>query len=888
MQKTPMWRRYLRFFGSDVAEDVRDELQFHLESKFAELVEQGWTPEAARAEAVRQFGDVRKIHRTCTAVAEQKEERMKKIEHMTAVFQDVKSGARQLRQSIGTTTLALSALAIGMGVVTAVFSVVYAVVLRPLPFPSPERLVTVWSVLEGTEDVVTPRNFDAWRREAKSFERLGAMQPTTFTLSRAGNVAQIPGAFASADYFRVFGIFPELGRTFTAEEDRAPRRHLVVLSHRLWQERFGGKRDILGSEVYLNREAFTVIGVMPASFSVRPGSEEVWAPLALSGQEMNWTGGILNVAGRLKTGTNRQQAQAEMNVLARHLAAQYPDMNRNRGIRVGDYAADLVGDLRSRLFVLLGAVGFVLLIACANVANLLLARSAGRKQELAVRSALGANRSRIVRQLLTESMLVGLAAAALGLLLAQLLIDTVRKLNFDSIPRLEEAGVNGTVFLFALFLALASTLIAGLLPAVRAAQVDIQSVLRNGGRGAAGAARDLARSVYIAGEVALALMLLIGAGLLIETAITAEHIQPGFSPRRLVTGRTALPMNIYKNSEQVIGTYRRILENLGEQPGVESAALSSKVPLSVSTVGLVLKQNSLDRPLRQDYATELRYVSSGYLATMQIPLLKGRDFSVQDKADSAQVVMINKTMANHLFPTGAAVGQLIRVPELEGRNSAWEVVGVVADVRSNGIMTAAPPVIYVPFTEVASNPWHWVEQSLYLVARTRSDSMNVTDVLKRSLSSVDPELPLGDVRTMEQRLASSAAMAHFYTRVLTALGACGLLLTVAGIYGVVSYFAGRQRAEIGIRLALGSSKGRVLLLVIRQGMRPVAAGLGIGMVGSLMTSRLLAGQVYGANANVAMIMLLAGVVLAGVAVVACYLPARQAAGIDPMVALRTQ
>lgn len=888
MRNIPMWRRYLRFFGSDVVADIRDELDFHFECKVEELKEQGWPAEKARTEALRQFGDMIAVRTVCESVATRREKQMKISESWAALYQDVRYGITQLRHSAGTTLLTVLILGLGMGAVTAAFSVLYAVVLRPLPFPAPDQLVSLWSVRQGVDDVVTPRNFDSWRRQAHSFRRIGALQPTTFTLSKSATATQIPGGFASAGYFPVFGISPELGRTFTAEEDRAPRLHLAILSHQLWQERFGGNREILGQQIHLNREAFTVVGVMPPSFSVRPGSEQVWVPLALSGQEMNWTGGILQVVGRLRDGLNMEQAQAEMNVLARSLETLYPDMNHNRGIRVRNYADDLVGDYKSRLFILLSAVGLVLLIACANVANLLLAKTAGRKQELAVRAAIGATRARVIRQLLTESLIVGLVGATLGLCFAQALVHLLTKLNLGTIPRLDEASVSAPVFLFALCLGCLSTILAGLMPALRAAQIDIQTVLRQGGRGAAGLARDPARSAYIAAETALALVLLISAGLLIRTAIAAQQVLPGFSPDRVMTGRTALPSAVYRDSKSVSRTYEAVLQYLRQQPGVVSAGLTSKVPLSLSTVGLSLKPSAVSTPLKQDVATELHYVSDGYLATMRIPLLKGRDFSIHDRADSTQVILVSSSLARRLWQEGQAVGETVRIPELEGRNEAWQVVGVVADVRGNGLLSEAPLVIYIPFTQVSTNPWHWIEQSLYLVARTRTEAVSVSGLLQRVLKRIDPELPLGDVRTMNQRLARSASLARFYTLVLTLLGICGLLLTAAGIYGVVAYFVSRQRAEIGIRLALGASARGVLLLIIRQGMRPVLWGVIIGLFTSLLTTRLLASQLYAVSATDPPTLFGVTLTLILVAVLACYFPARQAAHVDPMCALRSE
>ncbi len=889
MTRTPIWRRYLRFFGPDVEADVDDELRFHLDTQVDELIAEGWTPEAARAEAQRRFGNVVSVREICQRVANQREKKMNYAEWIATCWQDVKYAARQLRRhGPGSTLFAMLTLGVGIGAVTSVFSIVYAVLLRPLPFPAPERLVTVWSTREGTDDVVTPRNFDSWRRESHSFSRLGALQRSTFTLSEAGRAMQVPGAFASADFFRVFGLSPELGRTFTDDEDRRPRPHLVILSHRLWQARFGGNRQILDAQIRLNREPYTVIGIMPPGFSLRADSEQLWVPLALSGQEMSWMGGVLSVVGRLQPDVTRKQAQAEMKVLARNLEVRYPEMNRGRGIRIGDYAADLIGDYRQKLLVLLGAVGFVLLIACSNVANLLLARGAGRTQELGVRTALGATRVRIIRQLLTESLLVALFGAGLGLVSAECLASTVRTLGTDAIPRLDEARVNSVVFLFALTLAVLSTLLSGVLPAIRAAQVDIQTVLRQGGRGTAGLVRDHARSAYITAQVALALVLLVGAGLLIRTAVAAARVRPGFSPQHVLTGRTALPSSTYKTAEQVVLAYEHILEAARNQSGVVSAALASKIPLGTSTVGLALKPGSVSGTLKEDFATELRYISAGYFSTMEIPLRRGREFTPHDRAGSMQVAIINETLARRLWSRRDPIGQPLRLPELDTGNAVWEVIGVAADVRDNGLMTEPPPALYLPFAQVSINPWHWVEQSLYVVARTRTDPSGVSDPLRAALRTVDSELPLGDVRTMEERLSQSISVARFYALLLTTLGLCGLLLTAAGIYGVVAYFVSRQRSEIGVRLALGSTPGRVLLLVVRQGMRPVTIGIALGLLGALTIGRLMANQLYGVTpADPTTLAAVAGV-LVGVAALACYLPARQAAQLDPMIALRSE
>jgi putative ABC transport system permease protein len=883
MVKIPMWRRCLRFFGSNAEADVEDELRFHLDAKVDELVAQGLTYEEARAEARREFGDVTSVSQMCQQLQRGSDERKKRREYFVGWRQDVTYGWRQLRHCWGSTLLAVVTLGIGVGAVAAVFSIVYAVVLRPLPFPNPDRIVTVWSTREGHDDEVTPRNFDSWRRDGKSFQQLAALERSTFTLGEADNAVQVSGGEVSSAFFSVFGVDPLLGRTFTSSEDIPPRQHLVVLSHRLWQERFAGDRGVIGRQIHLNREFYMVIGVMPERFDLRPDGEQLWTPLALSDQEMSWSG-VLYVFGRLRPDVTLRQAQAEMAVMSRLLQIRYPDINRGRDIRIGEFAGDLVGGYRQQLLILLAAVGSVFLIACANVANLLLARGAGRTRELTIRAALGATRSRIIRQLLTESFLLGIAGAGLGLAVAAGAIHFAKLAGASSVPRIGEAGVNVTVLMVLVGLAVSCTLLSGMLPALRAARLEPQGALVQGGRSAAGLARDHERNAYIAVEVGLALVLLVAAGLLIRTAIASQSVQPGFVADRVVAGRTALPSTQYKTAEQVGGAYERIIEAIAAQPGVVSAALTSKVPLSTSALGVVLKADAVLPPLRDEFSTEMQYVSPGYFATMQIPVRRGREFGQHDRVGAVQVVLVNETLARRLWPGRDAVGQQLRLPELDSGNPLWEVAGVVADAHDDGLVAAVPAVLYVPVAQVPTNPWHWTEDSLYVVARTRTAAG--PELLRAALQTVDSGLPLGDVKTMDERLAQSVASAHFYTLLLTILGMCGLVLTAAGIYGVVAYFVSRQRGEIGIRMALGATRRNVLIFVVQQGMRPVLAGTVVGVVMSLIVSRLLAAQLYGVGATDPFTFAAVTGVLLVIALFACYVPARQAALVDPVVALR--
>lgn len=888
MARTPMWRRYLRLFGPDTAADVEDEIQFHLESKEQELIAAGWTPDAAHEEAKRQFGDVASVRVCCESWDKVQERRQEKIEFWQGWWQDIHYGTRYLRRYWGTNLMAIAALAVGIGSVTAVFSVLYAVVLHPLPFPQPDRLVMLWTTRDGRDDVVTPRNFDAWKRESRSFVDMAAVQNSTMTLADAGSTpVQVPVGFVSADFFKCFGVSPIVGRMFTSDEDWPARFHLTVLSHRFWREHFASDRSVVGSVVRLNRESYTVIGVMPASLDLLPDKQELWIPLALSGQEMNWMGGVLSVVARLRPHVTRAQAQAEMNVLARNLQTRYPEMNHGRVIRVQDYTAGLVGDYRQQLWLLLGAVTFVLFIACANVANLILAQSTRRHQELTVRAALGATRSRLVRQLLSETFLLAVGAAVFGLVLAQAVLRTIRVLGAAGVPRMSEASINMPVLVVAFCVAAITTVLCGLVPALQSARVDLQTVLRQAGRGLVGSFQDRARGIYIGAQVALALTLLTAAGLLIRSALAATHVDPGFVAEDVMVARTALPSTTYHDAAAIARTYNQILDTLASQPGVVSAAIASKVPLGISGAGLVLRRQEVTPPLKEDLSTELHYISAGYFAALRIRLLSGRNFTPRDRSGNRQVVIVSESLARKLWPVHNPIGQTLRLPELEGEGPLWEVIGVADDVHDNGMMVPRPSVLYVPFLQVSVNPWHWVENSMYVIARVHH-GISSAAAIDAAVHSVDPELPVSDLRSMGDRVAQSISAARMYGLLMSALGVCGLVLTAAGIYGVVSYFVARQRPDIGVRVALGATRGRIIGLVLRQGMRPVAVGIVIGFAASLACSPLMASELYGVRAIDPRTLLTVPALLAAVAMLACYIPAWQASRVDPAIALRSE
>lgn len=889
MRRTDGWRRYLSFIGPSVETDVGDELQFHLDTKIEELKKSGWQPDQARREAARQFGNVAQYRTLCEQIDKEHLKKMERADYFAGWKQDIVYASRQLRKSIGSTVSATLTLALGIGAVTAIFSVIYAVVLQPLPFPEPDRIVTIWTTRDGKDDVVIPRNFDAWKTQATSFTKLAALEHRGFTLTDGDEPIQVTGARVSSDYFDVFGVSPQIGRTFSPEEDRVGGPRVALISHRLWKQRFDSNPGVLGKDIQLNRLAHTIVGVMPASFDLRPDGEQVWIPLTLRPQAMNWTGGVLYVFGRLQPHSDLRQAQLEMDVLAKNLETLYPDVNQGRGVRVGLFVHDLVGDYRQRLTVLFGAVLFVLLIACANVANLLLARGTARAKELAIRAAHGATGRRLFRQLIVESAMIAAISALMGGALAVAGIQIVQALTPHSVPRIGEAALNGPSLLFALCLGLGTTLLFGALPAWRSLRLDLQSGLREGGRGSEGSVRDWVRTAYVAGEVSLALLLLAGAGLLIRSSIAALQLEPGFTMDNVLTVRTALPRAQYSSAKDIVQAFDKIIEQLVEVPGVTAVSLSSKVPMGPGSAGVVLKPGATSSDsLKSELSAEVRYIGPDYLAALGIPLRKGRDLTGFDDADSRQVVLVNETLARRLWPDSDAVGQSIRIPELNAERPVWEVAGIVGDVREDGLMQPVPGVLFIPFRQVGLSPWQWTQQSAYLIIKTRIPPLDIADQARKAVREVDSMLATGDQQTMEQRFSASIATARLYTILLTSLGAIGLLLTAVGIYGVVAYFVTRQQSELAVRVALGASPRQLMLLVVAQGMKPVAIGVAAGALLAQGLGQSLSSQVFMATAADPATLFAVILILAVVACAACCLPALRAVRVDPMVILRRE
>jgi predicted permease len=698
----------------------------------------------------------------------------------------------------------------------------------------------------------------------------------------------------TADYFAVLGVRPSLGRTFTAAEDAAGGPNVAMLSHRFWVSHFNADRGVINRVVQMDGKPHTIIGVMPSSFDYVKSSPNIWLPLALGPEDATRFGAhYLAALGRVRPGTTVQQARAAAEAAERSIASRMSTRIRplsSYGADVRRLSDDLVRNYRRLLFILLGAVGCVLLIACGNVANLLLARGTTRAREFAIRAALGAGRGRLVRQLLAESLTLALVGAVAGLAVAVALLRMVRLISPDNVPRLEQAGIDWRVLGFTLLVGILSSVVFGLAPALRAVRPQLQQTLREGGRGSS-AGRDAIRPVLVGAQVALTLVLLVGAALLIRSAWLIQHVDPGFDPRGVLTARVLLPGERYPSGESIVRAFIAMRQEAAQIPGVESAALGSVVPMSGSRMSSSISAE--DRPRgEQDVDANLRMVSDGYFRTMRIPLIAGRDVARTDGAESTPVAVVNVALARTLWPgvdPRDAIGRRIRaVPTRRTDLENWEVVGIVGDLHDAALTERPVPEMYTPFAQTPDAFWPYLGRSLVIVLRepTLDGSVErLTRQLQRAITRVDASLPLADTKSMEDYLAGTLATARMNTLLLSTLGGIALVLAIVGIYGVVSYFVSQRTQEIGIRVALGSSPAGIWRLVVERGMRPVVVGIGVGVALSLITSTLLRSQLFGVAARDPVTIIAVGVLLAIVSVIAMYLPARRAMRVSPIVAL---
>jgi putative ABC transport system permease protein len=865
--------------------ELEEEIGFHLEMRARELVEEGWSPEEARAEALRRFGDPGRVRSLCRGFRERERRQRRRTMHLEDFRSDVAYGARQLLSRPGFAAVAILTLAVGIGATASIFGVVRAVVLRPLGFEEPERIALVGEDWEGLgPTAASVGNFVDWRRavEGEVFTHLAALDYENFNLSDKGDPERVLGGRVSRGFFELLGTPALVGRWFAPEEDRPGSERVTILSHRLWARRFGSDPAVLGKSVRLNGSPHAIVGVMPPDFSYPADDQELWTPASFTpDEEAMHDEHYLSVFGRLAPGVSYESAQARMESVNAELEKLYPkDTN---GVRVVSYASWLTGDYRERLYVMMGAVALVLLIACGNVANLLLARATARAREMALRAALGAGAGRLARQVLVETLVVSLLAAAVGVALAYWMTESFLAKAPGRIPRLEETGIDPVVLGFTLLAAIASTLAAGVAPALAAARTEMRA-LRAEPRAGGGRSQGRIRSALVAAEAALALTLLVGAGLLVRSALEMQGVAPGFEPRGVLTARVTLPREAYPDRERVVDAFERIVEETGRLPGVAVAAVSSQVPMGPGggTNGLVPEGRTAEEPIH----SRLRMVSPEYFAAMGIPLLEGRLIEASDRREGALVMVVSATLAHTAWPGESALSKRILCCEGGDADPKWKtVVGVVGDVHSRGVGAPIEPEFYLPIDQAPPAAWDWVQRTLTVAVRTGGDPDSVAPALRAAVSAVDPALPLYGVASMEERIHDSLGQPRFLASLLLVTSLVGLGLAAVGIYGVMGYLVVSRTHEIGVRLALGARPGDVVAMVVRQAMAPVAVGMTLGLVLSVALGGFLESQLFGITPTDPWTFASVASLLAVVGLGASYLPARRIARLDPRLAL---
>jgi putative ABC transport system permease protein len=810
---------------------------------------------------------------------------------METLWQDIRYGFRMLLKKPGFTAVAILALALGVGANTAIFSVVNGVLLRPLPFKDSDRLVRLgeWSKQVPTMSISYP-NFKDWREQNHVFEGIAATQFDSYNLTGADEPERLLGRNVSWNFFDVLGVTPAVGRSFREEEDHAGAPRVCVISNSLWQRRFSSDQKIVGKAVTLNGEPYTVVGVLPAGY--RFGTQtDVFAPIGLGEASERMAPrdnhpGIYAVA-RMKPGVTFEQAEAEMKSIAARLAAAYPKTNTGNGVTITPLREYFVGDIRTSLLVLLGAVGLVLLIACANVANLLLARAASRYREIAVRTALGASRFRIIRQLLTESLILGVISGTVGLLLAMWGVDVLRRASLDIIPTTADISLDRNVLFFTLGISLLTGVLFGLAPALQASKPELNEALKEGGRsGAESPARNRVRSLLVVAEVALSLMLLVGAGLLVRSFVQLLRTDPGFEPRNLLT--FSLSYRVGKDEgRKAANFFKAVEERIRALPGVEAVAVSNGVPMLGASETMVQIEGRPSAEPGKQLFTVAYYPTKDFLKAMGIRLVRGRFFDEHDTQDSPLVAVIDEEFARLYFPGEDPVGKFFEgSPEMNIPHT--EIVGVVAHVKNYGLDTPGPvqAELYRSREQVPDRFQPLLADRVSLVVRTSGDPAAMAPAVRRAVQEIDPNQPVFNVNTMEQVLSDSVASQRLSMLLLSIFAAVAMTLAAVGIYGVMSYAVAQRTHEFGIRMALGAEGRDVLRMVVRQGMLLALAGVGAGLLGALALTRVMSSLLYGVSATDPLTFAGVPLVLACVALAACLIPARRATKVDPMVALR--
>jgi putative ABC transport system permease protein len=865
-----------------VINDIDREMRSHLELQVEANIRAGMSPDEARVQALRSFGNVNKAVDAAYDV--------KGGGLLESLTQDVRYGVRMLAKHRAFTAVAVFTLALGIGANTAIFSVVNELLLRPLPYRDADRIVMLWEVTpEGRHQNTTSRaNFRAWRSQNTSYENVAAFSDQRFNLTGDGEPEELSVQMATPELFKILGVDPLLGRTFLPDDDGKPP--MAVLSYGLWQRRFGGQASVIGQPITLSSVKFTVIGVMPANFQFhikqRSGTgrpAELWTILPMTvGPGANERGRFLSVVGKLKDGVTVDRAAAELRTIEARLSDEVPQFNKNFSAEVLPLREQFFGNVRRPLWLMLGAVGFVLLIACANVANLLLSLATSREKEIAVRAALGARRTRIVRQLLTESLLLALLGSALGLGFAWLGIKALMLISPKDLVSFQSVSLNMRVLLWTLGVSILTGIIFGLAPALHISRLNLNDSLKDGGKsesGQASGSRRL-RSALVVSEIALAVVLLASAGLLIRSFIRLQQVDRGFQTDNILTMVVRLPDAKYPQDAQVVAFFNQALEKVRQLPSVRSAGMVNHLPLYGglgSNTGFKILGRP-EPPPGQGPSTDVRVVDSEYFTTMGIPLLRGRNFTSDELREPRQKILINEVLARTYFASEDPIGQRLDVGMFEKPTPA-EIIGVVGNVRYDSLVDESPPAVYFPHPDLAYS-------FMTLVVRTDGEPAAIAPAIQREIRTLDPNQPVSDLRTMNQVMSEWVSRSRFNTLLLGLFAGLATLLSAVGIFGVMNYSVALRTRELGLRLAVGAQPRQVLLLVLKQGLLLTIAGVILGLAAAFALTRLLSGLLFGVAAVDVTTFATISLLLVVVSLLACYLPARRAMRIDPLRALR--
>ena len=857
----------------EMEQELDDELRFHLERATEQNIKNGMTPEDARYAALRSFGGVEQSKEECRSA--------RGVGLIDNLLRDVTYSSRVLLKNYAFTFVVILTLALGIGANTAIFSFANGILLRPLPYPQSDRLVVLDenALKRGVNSIsVSYPNFLDWREQNRSFQDVAAYQSRRFALTGAGEPVVVPGCHISHGLFEVLRVSPQLGRTFTADEDTPDGDNVVILGQDLWQRNFGGDPNIVGQKIMLSNRARTVIGVMPRGFRF-PEIAELWVPLALTPQIFTRNDHGLDAIARLKDGVNINEAQAEMNTIAARIEQQNPVTNEGLGVNVISLHKNLSGDYREALLILLGVVGCVLLVACVNVANLMLARATARQKEFALRAALGASRWRIVRQVLFESLLLAIVGGALGFLLSIWALRLLLKAIPFELPFWMNFNLDLRVLGFTIGITLLTGLIFGAAPALQTSGVDLNDTLKEGGR-SSGTIRGRARSLLVVTEIAMSLVLLVGAGLMIQSFLRLRRVNIGLDPKNVLTATVILPEAKYPKEEQCALFFKQLLERLRNLPGVETASATGTLPLGGATWGRSLTVEGRQvLSVGQAPIVQHTVVTPGYFRTMGIPLLAGRDFTDADAKGAPDVTIIDERLAREYWPNESPIGKRVRFGPPEDNEPWHTIVGVVSTVRHQRVQEDTRKSVYLPHQKVPTN-------GLSLVARTSSNPKDFVAAIRREVAQLDPDLPVSGVSTMEEVVAEAIWQPRLYATLFAVFASGALILALIGIYGVMAFLVQTRTHEIGVRMALGATARDVFKLIVGRGMKLTLLGIVIGVGGAIALTRLMHGLLFNTSTTDPLTFVLISALLSLAAFVACYIPARRAAKVDPLIALR--